>query len=98
MLVPHCPGEIQTPLVSDKSRTMANPAGLKIWRPSARRANFEAMAAIPASAGSQAEFARNSRLSDKPVMSGERRSIRVDPDRRVQTTCVSNAVAIANAL
>ncbi len=95
---PQLPGEIHTwPGVANSRTTMAKPAGFQMCLPSMRSTNFEPMPMTPASAWIQASSARNSRLSDSPVISGERRSSGM-PASREQTICVSSEAAIAQAL
>jgi hypothetical protein len=77
---------------------MAKPAGFQMCLPSIRRTNLEAIATMPAIAGSHGSSARNRRLSDNPVMSADRRSIRGSPNQREQTACVASALVIASAL
>jgi hypothetical protein len=76
---------------------MASPAGFQMCLPSMRNKNFEPMPIAPASACSQASSARNSRLSESPVISGERGSIGT-PNQREHSACVISAAPIASAL
>ena len=71
---------------------MAKPAGFQMCLPSMRKTNFEPMAMTPASACSQASSARSSRLSDSPVISGERGSNSGSLNQRVQSAWVASAL------
>jgi hypothetical protein len=77
---------------------MAKPAGLKMCLPPIRKTNLEPMAITAASAGSHGSSARNRRLSDNPVISGERGSKLGRENRFVQSACVASAAAIASTL
>ena len=65
---------------ANSSTTMAKPAGFQMCLPSTRSTNFEPIAMTPASACSHGSSARSSRLSDSPVISGERRSKTRQPE------------------
>src|SRR5262249_28531573 len=95
---PHCPGEIHTPGVVKRSTTIAKPAGLKTCLPSIRSRNFEPMAITAARAESQGSFVRNSRLSDNPVIRGERKARCGSGKARVHNAWVASAATIAAAL
>ena len=95
---PQAPGEIQTPPEANSSTTMAKPAGFQMCLPSMRKTNFEPMAMTPASTCSHGSSARNKRLSDSPVISGERGSNSGSPYHRVQSAWVASALMIASAL
>ncbi len=95
---PQEPGEIHTPFEANSSTTMAKPAGFQMCLPSMRKTNFEPMAMTPASACSQGSSARSSRLSDSPVISGERGSNSGSLNHQVQTAWVASAAAMASAL
>src|SRR5258708_36336153 len=97
MLVPHWPGEIQTPDEDSSRTTMARPAGLNTCLPLIRRRNFEEMAITPPTACIHDSSARNKRLSDSPVIRGERRSTGIFVSRE-QATWVSRLAARANVL
>src|SRR5215472_17016622 len=91
MPAPHWPGEIQTPDEDDSRTTMARPAGLKTCLPLIRSRNFDETAITPATACIHGSSARNKRLSDNPVIRGERRSSGIFASRE-QTTRVSALV------
>jgi len=57
-----------------------------------------AMAMTPASACSHGSSARKSRLKDKPVMSGARKSMERRPKTRAHNACVASALPIASTL
>src|SRR5260370_23337720 len=78
-------------------RTMARPAGLNTCLPLIRRRNFEEMAITPPTACIHDSSARNKRLSDSPVIRGERRSTGIFVSRE-QATWVSRLAARANVL
>ncbi len=60
--------------------------------------NLERMAMTPAAACIQGSSARSSRLSDRPVMRGERRSIAGSRQSFEQIACVISALAMARRL
>ena len=60
--------------------------------------NLEPMAMTPASACSQGSSARSSRLSDRPVISGERGSNAGSLYHQVHKPWVARAAAMASAL
>src|ERR1700730_17076768 len=97
MLAPHWPGEIQTPDENSSRTTMARPAGLKTCLPLIRNRNFDEIAITPATACTHGSSARSNRLSDSPVIRGERRSSGIFVSRE-QTDWVSRLAARANAL
>ena len=66
--------------------------------PSIRSRNFEPMAMTPARAESHGSSARNSRLSDKPVISGERGSNCASEKQREHRAWVASAAMMASAL
>jgi len=76
---------------------MAKPAGFQMCLPSMRSTNFEPIAMTPASAWISGSSVRSSRLSERPVISGERRSIGVLV-RRAQMICVSSAAPSASTV
>ncbi len=98
-LAPHWPGEIHTwPGTQSSSATIASPAGFQICLPSSRSTNLDRIATAPAAAWIHGSSARSSRLSDNPVMSGERRSIVPSRHAHEHKACAASALAIASAL